>query len=305
MALKAIKPESKEKRLKMFIYGEAGIGKTLAALQFPNAYIIDTEKGTDFYFEIINKHNSVVLQTLNPDDIKEEIRQLLTTKHQYKTLIIDPITQVYNAVQEKWTRIFEKYSKNEKEGEIQDFGMRYWGKVKGEFKGIQRLMLQLDMNVIIISHQKDVYGTGFNKVGVTFDSMRGDDYIFDLVFRISKKGNDRIAETIKERADIEKNKFPSEFVWSYVNFLKYYGKDIIEKESAPIAMATEQQVVRIKQLINIVKVEEEEINRWWTKADVSDWSDMTSEQITKCIDYLEKKINVVSTSTASTKKEKK
>ena len=108
MALKAVKPKVKEKRLKMFVYGVAGIGKTLAALQFPNAYVVDTERGTDFYADTINKQGSVVLQTLNPDDIKVEIRELLTAKHDYKTLIIDPITQVYNATQEKWTRTLDK-----------------------------------------------------------------------------------------------------------------------------------------------------------------------------------------------------
>ena len=54
MALKGKKPEQKEKRLKMFIFGAAGIGKTTAAIQFPQNYIIDTEKGTDYYSNIIN-----------------------------------------------------------------------------------------------------------------------------------------------------------------------------------------------------------------------------------------------------------
>jgi len=293
MSLKGVKPEVKEKRLKLFLFGEAGVGKTLAALQFPNSYIIDTEKGTDFYADAVNKNNSAVFQTLNPDDIKEEVKQLLTTKHQYKTLIVDPITQVYNATQEKWTRIFEKYTKSEKEGEVQDFGMRYWAKVKGDFKGLQRLMLQLDMNVIVTSHQKDVYGSNFSKIGVTFDSMRGDDYLFDLVFRISKKGGERIAETIKERAEIGKNKFPPEFVWSYDNFCKFYGKNIIEKESTPVAMATIEQINTIKALVENVKVDEAEINRWFAKADVSEWDEMTSDQIQKCIDFVQKKIGVV------------
>ena len=209
--LKAVKPVAKEKRLKMFVFGPAGVGKTTAAIQFPNAYIVDTEKGTDFYAETIGKANSAVLQTFNPESIKEELHILLTEKHDYKTLIIDPITQIYNAVQEKWTRIFEKNSKTEKEKEIGDFGMRYWGKVKGEFKSIQRLMLALDMNVIVTSHQKDVYGTNFSKVGVTFDSMRGDDYLFDLVFQVERIGKDLIARTIKERAEVGKNKFPEPY----------------------------------------------------------------------------------------------
>ena len=112
--LKGTKPEKKEKRLKMFVFGQAGVGKTLAALRFPYSYIVDTEKGTDFYHETINRSNSTVLQTTNPDDVKEELKALLTTKHPYKTLIIDPVTQIYNAVQEKWTKLFEKHASHKR-----------------------------------------------------------------------------------------------------------------------------------------------------------------------------------------------
>lgn len=290
MALKAKAPEAKEKRLKMFVYGPAGVGKTTAAIQFPNAYVIDTERGTDFYAGTLNKSKSVVLQTLNPDEIKEELHALLTEKHSYKTLIIDPITQVYNATQEKWNRVFEKYAKNEKEAEVMDFGMRYWGKVKSDFKGLQRLMLALDMNVIVTSHQKDVYGGNFNKIGVTFDSMRGDDYLFDLVFQVERHNGDLMAKTIKERADVGKQKFPAEFIWNYDNFKKFYGAEIIEKESIPVAMATKEQIERVKKLIEVVKVDDETVTKWMDKADVDAWEEMNAEQIQKCIDFLEKKV---------------
>lgn len=293
MALRAKKPEVKEKRLKMFVYGEAGIGKTTAAIKFPTSYIIDTEKGTDFYDGTISASNSQVFQTSNPDEIKDELRALLTTKHEFRTLIIDPITQVYNSTQEKWTKVFEKYSKNEKDAEIQDFGIRYWGKVKGDFKGLQRLLLALDMNVIVTAHQKDVYGSNFSKIGVTFDSMKGDDYFFDLIFKIEKRGKERIAITIKERADIGKNKFPDEFVWNYENFCKFYGKEIIEKESVPVIMATVEQVEKIKSLIETVKVDDETINKWFIKAAVDNWEEMNGETIQKCIDYLQDKINLL------------
>jgi len=288
--LKGTAPIKVEKRLKMLVYGPAGVGKTTGVIQFPNAYIIDTEKGTSFYSTTINKNKSAVLQTLNVDEVKEELKELAITKHTYKTLIIDPITQIYNNTQEKWTRVFEKYAKSDKEGEVQDFGMRYWGKVKGDFKGLQRLMLALDMNVIVTSHQKDVYGSGFSKIGVTFDSMRGDDYLFDLVFQVERKNGELIAKTIKERAEIDKNKFPADFVWSYENFCKFYGKEIIEKEVTPIVMATKEQIARANKLIGVVKVDEDTVNKWLAKADVDSFDDMSGEQIQKVIDFLDKKV---------------
>ena len=75
MALRGVKPEAKEKRLKLFLYGPAGVGKTTAVIQFPDAYTIDTEKGSDFYSKTLSKSGSVVFQSNNPDEIKEEIKE--------------------------------------------------------------------------------------------------------------------------------------------------------------------------------------------------------------------------------------
>lgn len=293
MTLKAKTPEVKEKRLKLFLYSPAGYGKTTCAIQFPKAYIIDTEKGTDFYADTIKKQGSVVLQTNNPDEVKEELKALLTEKHDFKTLIIDPITQLYNATQEKWTKIFEKHARNDKDREVQDFGMRYWSKVKGEFKSIQRIILALDMNVIVTSHQKDVYGAGFSKVGVTFDSMKGDDYIFDLIFRLDLVKDKRMAFTVKERAEINKCKFPESFEWTYNNFLKFYGEEIIKRDSNPIEMATSGQVEALNKLIETVNIDEQTIMKWLAKADASSFDELTEKQIQKCIDYVEKKLKDV------------
>lgn len=299
MALKAVKPEAKEKRLKLLVYGPPGIGKTTAAIQFPNAYIIDTEKGTDFYSKTIAKSGSVVLQTNNPDEIREELQQLLTTKHPYKTLIIDPITQVYNATQEKWGRIFEKYTDNTKNKELQDFGPRFWGRVKSDFKSVQRLMMALDMNVIITSHQKDIYGAGMTKVGVGPDTMKGDEYIFDLVFELRKVGEKRLSATIKERSEMGENKFPEEFEWSYENFIKFYGREILERDSKPMELATAEDVAEVKQLLEVIKVDDETVEKWFQKADVASWPEMKREEILKCRDFLKKKAAILNKETAN------
>lgn len=293
MALKGLKPEAKEKRLKLFLYGPAGVGKTTAMISFPQAYVIDTEKGTDHYSKTLSNSKSAVFQSNNPDDIKDELRELLTTKHEYRTLILDPITNLYNAVQEKWTRIFEKQTREAgktDQADIQDFGMRYWGRVKSEFKSIQRMILALDMNVLVSSHQKDQYSPNMQKIGVTFDSMRGEDYLYDLVFRLSIQNGKRIAITEKERAEVGLNKFPETFEWSYQNFCKFYGKEIIEKESTPVILASTEQVNRIKHLIEVVKVDQDQINGWFQKAGVDEWEEMTGEMIQKAIDFLEKKL---------------
>ena len=291
MALKGKQPEQIEKRLKMFIFGEAGVGKTTAALQFPNAYVIDTEKGAENYAATIKKSGSAIFQSNNFDEIRDEVRALLTEKHPYKTLIIDPITQVYNAAQEKWQRIFDKYATDAKNKEIQDYGPRFWGKVKADFKSLQRMLLSLDMNVIITSHQKILYGENMVKLGETYDSIKGEDYVYDLVFQLVKVADKRFAYVRKERAELGQNKFPERFEWSYDNFLKLYGKEAIEREAKPVAMATPEQVEKAKKLLEVVKIEDEVVSKWFDKAGVNAWDEMEEDKILGCIKFMEKKLN--------------
>lgn len=291
--LKAVKPEKAEKRLKMLVYGKAGVGKTTAAIQFPHAVIIDMEKGTSAYTNTILKNESVVLHSLDPNEIKDELITLLTEDHGYKTVILDPITHYYNAVQEKWTRVFSKYAKDEKAAELQDFGMKFWGRVKSEYKALQRILLSLDMNVIVISHEKDVYGNNFNKIGTSYDAMRGEDYVYDYVFQLEKRGNERVAIKIKERAEIGENKFPDEFEWSYQNFLKFYGAKIIEKKVEPKKLATKDQVEQIVKLLDVAKIDDDVISKWFNKEGVDEWAEFSFDNIQRCIDFINKKLGTI------------
>jgi len=291
MPPRAKPPEAKNKRVKMMVFSAPGLGKTTASISWPHAVILDLEHGTDNYHETILKNGSIVLHTTNPDEVKDEIKILLTEKHDYRTIVIDPVTILYQAIQEKWTRIFSKYADTEKATELQDFGFRYWAKVKSDYKSIMRMLLACDMNVILTAHQKDVYGEGMKKVGFGSDSMKGDEHIFDYVFQLvmDSKGR-RTAITKKERAEVGKNKFPAEFEWSYANFKVYYGAENLERESTPVPLATPDQVSEVKRLLSIVKVEDNWEADVLTKADVDDWQEMTADKIGKVLEFLSKKL---------------
>lgn len=289
MPTRAKKPDAKKKRLKMFVYGTWGAGKTTAIMQFPLSVIIDTEKGTENYSKTINKADSVVLQSSNAEEIKDEIRSLLLEKHPYKTISIDPITELRKAIEEKWLRLFDKYAKSEKETEMQDYGMRYWGKVNGEYRSVLRMLKQLDMNVILTAHQKDMYD-GNTRTGTGPDAGKNDGHMFDLIFQVRIENGKLVAKTMKERCEIGESKFPMEFEWSYANFCKYYGKDEMEKESSPIQLASDEQVAEMKRLLGIVKTEDDWERKVLDKADADEWKELTSDQIAKSIDFLNKKL---------------
>lgn len=299
MALKATKPDVSEKRLKMFLFGKAGSGKTTAAIQFGKAYIIDAEKGTENYGDEIIKQGSIVLKTADFDTIYNEVRELMTTKHEYRTIVIDPITQVFSSLKDKWTKKFDKYADSQKAKDMQNYGVGYWGKVKGEWKSFWRLLLQVDMNVIVTAHQKPEYAEGGQmiKVGDTYDSDRGDEYHFDYLFQILKKGAKRnaprIAITIKQRTPIGKEGFPDEFEWDYDNFIKYYGKEVIEREANPITLASTERIALLFKLIELLNISPDTQDRWKAKENVDDFGEMRAERIEVLISELEKKFNAI------------
>ena len=74
------------------------MGKTTAAASFPKAYFIDTERGAenDQYTKLLIQNGSSVFQTNDFDELIKEIMALLTEKHEYKTLVLDSLTNINN-----------------------------------------------------------------------------------------------------------------------------------------------------------------------------------------------------------------
>lgn len=278
MALKAKKPAMIESRLKALFYGNAGVGKTMAAIQFPKPYIIDTEGSTNKpqYVRAIEKVDGAVLMTVDFDEMVNEVRELLTTKHEYKTLVIDSLTLLYNDLLEKAER---------KVGT--DFG-RHYGEANKRMKQLLNLLFRLDTNVIITSHSKNEYGQNLAILGQTFDCYKKLDYLFDLVFEIQKRGKDRVGLVKKSRIE----SFPDgeSFPFSYEEIANRYGRAVLEREAVAQELASDEEVKEINRLIELLKVPEETYTKWLEKGSSERWEDMPKDAINKCINHLQSKI---------------
>jgi hypothetical protein len=274
--LRARKPEAVTKRLKLFMFGPAGVGKTTAAIQFPNSYVIDAERGAENYDRLINESGSVVFQTNDMHDVIQEVKSLLTVKHDFRTLVIDPITTLYNDLLEKC---------EQKVGT--DFG-RHYGEANKTMKRLANLIMALDMNVVVTAHAKAEYGENLRKLGYTFDGWRQLDYWFDLVVELGKKGKRRFAKVVKTRVD----SFPDEevFEWSYDAIKKRYDVAVLEKEANAVQLASPEQVREIKDLLSIVRLPEGTVDKWFAKAGVDLWEDMPADVVQKCIEYVKNRL---------------
>lgn len=279
MALRGKKATTVAKKLKALMYGCAGAGKTTAAISFPQPYLIDTEKGAENaqYVELLEANNGVIFQTCDFDEIMEEVKALLTEKHEYKTLIIDPLTVVYNDLLDKSAI---------KVGT--EFG-RHYGEANKSMKRLLNMLLRLDMNVIITSHAKKEYGANLSVLGQTFDCYKSLDYLFDLVLEIQKEPNSkRFALVRKSRIKtLEEN---SHFEFSYEALSNKYGRDVIERDAVPETLATDEQMAEILNLIDVCNISDEVVAAWLKKAKAGSLEEMNSELLQKCIDAYNAKL---------------
>lgn len=283
-ALKAKKPEEvKLNKPKFMISGESGVGKTFFALDFPKPYLIDVEQGAtrSQYQDKLKKSGGVYFgKDEGSQDFKlvlEEIKALATTKHEYKTLIIDSFSFLY---------LLEAAEAEEKGGS--EFG-RDKKEANKPTRQLIRLIEKLDMTVILICHSKGKWGRKGKEIfqdGTTFDGYDKLEYILDLWIEINKGSK---TFTIK-KSRISTLPQDESMPLSYAKFAEVYGKEVIEKEPVPADLATEEQIKHLKDIIETLNIQPDLIDKWLKKADVEDISEMTKEQIQSLIDVQEKKI---------------
>ena len=284
--LKAIKPKKAEpKKPKILVYGKPGVGKTWAALDFPAVYYIDTEGGANLahYTDKLEKSGGVYFGpeqgSMDFETIISQVKALGTEKHNYKTIVIDSISKVFNMfITDEMERL----------GDKDQFGASK-KKPVAAMKRLVSWLERVDMNVVLVAHQKPEWGL-VNKerveIGATFDAWDKLEYELDLCLNIVKAGPARNAFVRKSRLlEFEEE---THFPWSYETFAEKYGKDTIEKQGETITLATSKQLERIKNLLEKVKLPEGQEQKWLKKANVDGWDEMSEERIAKAIEHIEK-----------------
>lgn len=283
--LKAIDPKTAEpSKPKILIFGKPGVGKTWTSLDFPSVYYIDTEGGANLshYTDKLKKSGGVYF---GPDqgsqdfaEVIDQVKALATEEHGYRTLIIDSLSKVYNnEIAKEMERLGEKDA--------------YGASKKSAIKITRQLINwvdRLDMNVILICHEKAKWEND-KQAGATFDAWEKLEYELHLALNIEKRGASRVARIVKSR--LEKFEDSSTFDWSYDNFAKLYGREILEGKSKKLVLASPEQITEIKYLVDLLKIEPEVTAKWLEKAKAETWAEMEADKIQACLDVLKKKLD--------------
>jgi len=286
MALRAKKPEPKEDRLKLLLASDAGVGKTTAACAMPSTYYIDTERGADKkqYTDAITANGGVYFGVEDgagePDEVLKEIEALGKTRHEFRTLVLDSFTTLFEAKQDEGaTKVGTDFGKHT------DYANR-WA------KRLFRILTVLDMNIVVTSHVKDVWVEG-KKAGETADGFKKQRYLFDLVLMLERRPNGkRFAVVDKTRYE----EFPDRdaFEWSYAELERRWGQQRLGHAAAPVQFATSEQVAELTRKIEALSIPQEILDKWYKKADTENFAEFTKEQVEACIKYCNDKIAAVS-----------
>lgn len=278
----------KPRRAKVLIFGEGGVGKTWASLDFPDCYFVDTEGGAT-QPQYTKKLQEVGAMYLGPDEgagefgtVLDEVKTLATTTHDRKTIVIDSISKLHlasiAAEEEAMVVAGRDMSKT--------FGAEKKPAVKAT-RHLIRWMDKTDMNFILIAHSKANW-VGGEVAGHTFDAYDKLRYELDLCLRIVKTGDSRRA--IVDKSRLEGFKDGDSFDWTYGDFAKRFGRAALEGDSVALTLASSEQVSELHVLLENVQTEDGWASKCLDKAGCQSWIEMDETTIQKCIDHLRGKI---------------
>lgn len=286
--LKAKAPELvKPGKIKAVIYGASGVGKTTLALSFPTPYYFDVEGGAKGpqYRELLKKSGGAYMGpedgTLSFDTLIDQMQALATEKHPYKTLIVDSLTKLFQ------TTIAQEA---ERLGDKDVFG----ASKKPAVAAMRRLVMwatRLDMNIWFVCHETAEWGlvngqrSEIGRVADVWDKLI---YELDLAVQAVKRGPSRIAIVKKSRLTA----FPDneQFPLDYAEFAARHGKEVVESEGSVITLALPDQVAEVTKLMDLLKVDPADAQKWLDKANATSLAEMSSEHIAKLIEFLRKKL---------------
>jgi len=272
MALRAKSPKNRIQRLRLFLVGGRETLKTRTSIQMPNSYIIDAEKGTETYSQQIEDAGGVVWDCIESDEICTELEALQREIHEYKTLVLDPITTIYDRLVETGA---------EKVGEAH---ARHYGYASTKMKKLYNRLSQLDMNVVVTAHAKVKYDQKMKPVGHTWDGWKKFDYLFHLILFLERQGEQVFATVWKTRF----SEFPNgnRFEFNFDTFADMYGRQRLKNGWQ---LASEETVKRFTELykeLSMPEIFDLKIDKVVTSVDAA--ADLPEARLQKGIQLIEK-----------------
>lgn len=289
VALKAKKPELiRAGKPKFLISGKPGVGKTMFSLSFPNVYYIDTEGGAvreQYRKKLIESGGAYLGKDEGSQDfgvVIDQIKALATIKHEFKTLVIDSFSFLYNlAAAKAEERIGSDFGKDKKEA-------------NKPTRQLMRWLEDLDMTVVLICHQKEKWERKAGELthaGTTYDGFDKMEYALDLWIEAIKEGLQRMFIVKKSR--IEALPEGDIHALDFAKFSELYGKDVIAESSKPVELATPEQVESLTNFVKALNTPAETVAKWLDKESCESFAEMRADRIVVYITAAQRQIEAL------------
>ena len=285
MSLRAKKPIVKEARFQAVVYANRGVGKTHFCCSFPNSYYIDTEGLENYphFVKMLNENGSQIVRLNDISEIIKEVKELMSTKHDFKTIIIDSITFPIHLLANMEA---ERLNKKGEDGTA--FG-RNLAEAKRKTFELGMLLTRADLNVVITAHEKVKYEKNV-EIGKASDVNDKMEYSLGTVINLK-----RIGEKVK--AFVEKSRYPElktaemiDFDNGYKTLCDRLGKNLFEREVNPEDLSTPEQISEFKRLVEVLSVPEEIVQKYIINARSTTIEQMNREIMQKTINHLLSKV---------------
>jgi KaiC/GvpD/RAD55 family RecA-like ATPase len=284
--LKGKKPELVvPSKPKFMLSGDPGTGKTMFALNWDAPFYIDTERGAtrkQYTTKLIAAGGAYFGPEDGSQDFREvinQVRELATTPHKYRCLVIDSFSKLYN---------LEAASAEERVGA--DFG-KDKREANRPARQLMRWIERLDMSVILVCHSKEKWIRQEREllmVGKTYDGPPKLSFDLDLWMETKMAQGKWYATIVKSR--IEGFVVGQDMPLDVGTFKKIYGESVVDGPMKPIVLATAEQVAEIKRIVELLKMSEEDCDKILSKAQAVEWEDMAQDNAVKLLDFLNKKL---------------
>ena len=196
--------------LKLLIYGEPGTLKTRRALQMPGPlYVIDMECGACDYGDLIDPENSYYLRTKSHMDVTDAIEELYgKDPEEVGTLIIDPISQVWQSIQN--SHVQKQVQRKRKDPEDVYFDVGTWGRLKRTYGDIMAAILSAPFHVVMTARGKDQIDERGNVLHYGYEGERSTIFLANVVIESRREGDIVIKDrtgTFKEKQKVPRVDF--------------------------------------------------------------------------------------------------
>ena len=136
-------------QMKLWIYGEPTIGKTIFANKFPDALFLNTDGNVKY----IDSPSIPIVATKDKEAWEvfyEAVNEIVKGNHTYKTIVVDLLEDVHQYCR----AYYNKKNKIDHEGDLA-YGKGY-DIVKNAFLIVIRTLINSGYNVVLISHEKSL-----------------------------------------------------------------------------------------------------------------------------------------------------